>query len=338
MPMLDIFDDEAFSAIELSDAISVVPNSYGRLGELGLFAPKPVRTDKVAVEIKNGVLTLLPQTQRGGPATQNTRSKRAMKSFTIPNFALEDTIHPEDIQGVRAFGQESELDGVMSVVNERLVEMSNKHDITEEWLRAGALRGVIMDSDGSTILNLFTEFGVSEHVQFFNFASDTSDIPGLIKSVKRHIETNLKGDTMRGIRALCSPTFFDKLVAHPLVREAYIYQQGQSVLRDDLRAGFTFQGITFEEYIGTATDEAGTSRPFIAEGDCRFFPEGTSQSFRTYYAPADMMGFVNTPGQRRYAAQERLDFDRGITLHTQMNPLPLCLRPALLVRGNIAAS
>lgn len=338
MALLNIFDDAAFSAIELSDAISVVPNSYGRLGELNVFPAKPVRTDKVAVESKNGILTILPQTQRGGPATQNKRAKRDLKSFVIPNFALEDTILPDDIQGIRAFGSETELDGVMSFTNDRLSEMSGKHDITEEWLRAGALRGTVLDSDATEILNLFTAFGVSEKEVFFDLSTDATDVGGKCEEVVDHIETNLMGDVMTGVRALCSRAFFKALIKHPKVHDAYLYQQGQTVLRNDMRKGFEFMGITFEVYRGQATDGDGNVRQFIADNDVRFYPEGTSQTFRTYYAPADMMAFVNTPGQRRYASLEPLDHDRGMNVHTQMNPLPICLRPAVLVRGDLAAS
>ncbi len=44
------------------------------------------------------------------------------------------------------------------------------------------------------------------------------------------------------------------------------------------------------------------------------------------------METVNTPGLPRYAKQARMKFDRGVELHTQSNPLPLCVRPHLLVK------
>ena len=41
---------------------------------------------------------------------------------------------------------------------------------------------------------------------------------------------------------------------------------------------------------------------------------------------------VNTLGLPIYAKQESRKFDRGTDLHTQSNPLPLCLRPSVLVK------
>lgn len=334
MPMLDIFNDDAFSTQELTNAINVVPNSFGRVGELGIFAQRSVSTTSVMVEVNNGVLNLLPPTLRGGPATKNKTGKRQMRSFVIPQFALEDRINAEDVQNVRAFGSETELELVQDVVNERLMEMSNKHDITLEWLRVTALRGVIKDDENNDILNLFTEFGVVQKEVDFVLGTGTTDVAGKCREISRHIELNLKGDTMSGVHALCSPEFFDKLVKHATVKDAYIYQQGQNVMRDDMRKKFVFQGITFEEYIGSATDRDGTERKFIPAGDARFFPVGTNSTFFNYFAPADFMETVNTRGLPKYAKQAvDSQFQRFVDLHTQMNPLPICLRPALLVRG-----
>jgi hypothetical protein len=335
MPMLDIFNNDAFSTSELTNAINNVPNMYGRVGEIGLFAPRSVTTTQVMVEINNGVLNLLPPTLRGGPAAQNKTGKRSLKSYVVPQFALEDRILAQDIQNVRAFGSETELEMVQDVVNERLIEMSNKHDITREWLRVGALRGTVMDDTGAVILNLFTDFGVTQKVVDFVLGTAGTDVQGKCREVKRHIEDNLKGDVMSGVHALCSPEWFDKFVAHPNVKDAYIYQQGQNVLRDDLRSRFEFQGITFEEYRGTATDKDGNERKFIPAGDVRFFPLGTRSTFFDYSAPADFMETVNTRGLPKYAKQAvDTQFQRFVDLHTQMNPLPICLRPAVLVRGN----
>lgn len=338
MPSLDVFSGDAFSTLELTDAINVLPNSYGRVGEIGLFggSPRGVTTTSVMVEINNGVLNLLPSTVRGGPASQGTSGKRKMKSFAIPNFSHEDFVLADDVQNIRAFGTQTELMGVQDKVNEKLATMRNKHDITREWLRVTALRGVILDSDGSTLLDLFTDFGVSQEVIDFELDDDTTNVEGKCHEVSRHMEDNLLGDTMSGVGAFCSPEFFDALTLHPQVREAFLRQQGENFMRNDLRKKFVYQNIVFEEYRGKASDIEGNVRNFIPASDVRFFPLGTNSTFREYAAPADFMETVNTPGLAFYAKQERMDYDRGVSILTQMNPLPLVLRPALLVRGHVS--
>ena len=80
----------------------------------------------------------------------------------VPHIALEDTILADEVQNVRAFGSESMLEGVQAVVNQRMSEMATKMDATLEHLRIGAIKGQILDADGSAVIyDLFTEFGVT---------------------------------------------------------------------------------------------------------------------------------------------------------------------------------
>ncbi len=59
-------------------------------------------------------------------------------------------------------------------------------------------------------------------------------------------------------------------------------------------------------------------------------------TFETVFAPADFTETVNTIGKEVYAKQEPRKFNRGIDLHTQSNPLPICYRPGELVKGTVA--
>ncbi|MFP3025414.1 MAG: major capsid protein, partial [Wolbachia sp.] len=160
----------------------------------------------------------------------------------------------------------------------------------------------------------------------------TTDVKRKCLEVLRHIEDNLSGEYMTGIHALVSPEFFDALTSHAKVKEAYERWQEGAALRNDMRSGFTFCGITFEEYRGQATDPEETVRRFIERDTGHCFPLGTASTFTTYFAPADFNETVNTLGQPLYAKQEPRRFDRGTDLHTQSNPLPMCHRPAVLAK------
>ena len=141
---------------------------------------------------------------------------------------------------------------------------------------------------------------------------------------------------MSQIHCLVSPGFFDKLVTHANVKDAYRLWNEGIALRSDMRGGFPFAGVTFEEYAGEASIPDGNggwiTQPFIADGEGHAFPLGTLDTFATYYAPADFNETVNTLGQPLYAKQEPRKFDRGTDLHTQSNPLPICHRPGLLIK------
>jgi hypothetical protein len=196
----------------------------------------------------------------------------------------------------------------------------------------GALKGKILDADGSVLLDLFSEFDITEKTINFALSTPTTDVKAKCLELVRHIEDNLKGEYMTEIRALVSSEFFDALTSHAKVKEAYERWQDGAMLRDDMRSGFPFGGVVFEEYRGQATDPEGNVRRFIAANQGHAFPIGTLETFVTYFAPADFNETVNTLGKPLYAKQEPRRFDRGTDLHTQSNPLPMCLRPSVLVK------
>ena len=336
MSMLNPFSNDAFGAVALTAAINILPNRYGKLEEMNLMPPRPVRLRQIAIEERNGVLSLLPTAVVGSPGTVGKRGKRKMRSFIVPHIPHDDVVLPEEVQGIRAFGSEGELAALSDVLALHLQSMRDKHAITLEHLRMGALKGVILDADGSILYDLFDEFGITAKTINFELGTATTDVKAKCLELKRYLEDNLRGEFMTGVHVLVSAAFFDALTSHAKVVKAYErWQQGEA-LRSDQRKGFTFAGISFEEYRGQATDPEGTVRRFIADGEGHAFPLGTSQTFATYFAPADFNESVNTMGQPLYAKQDARKFERGTDLHTQSNPLPMCHRPGVLVKITVA--
>lgn len=334
MPMLDPFAADGFSLTTLSAAINKLPNRYGRLQELGLYPFKGLTTRSCEIEEQNGVLNLIPTLPWGSPATQNKSGKRKLRTFTIPHMPLEDAVQASDVQGIRAFGTENNVDPVTQRIQEKLQEMRDKMDQTLEWRRMGALKGIIYDADGTSVIyNLYTEFGITQKSTDFVLGTAGTDVRGKCMEVKRWIEDHLFGERMTTVRCLVSRTFYDKLVSHAKVTAVYQnWQAAQERLGGDMRSGFDFGGIIFEEYAATTSGSDGVAKPYITDQEGCAFPEGTVSSFETYAAPADFVETVNTIGLQYYAKMERQKFDRGMDLHVQSNVLPLSKRPEILVR------
>ena len=329
--MQNPFHSPAFSMAALTAAINLLPNRYGRLEALELFPIKPVRFRQIVIEERNGILNLLPTLPPGSPGTVGRRGKRTLRPFVVPHIPHDDVVMPEEVQGLRAFGAETEIETIASVMASHLDTMRNKHAITLEHLRMGALKGVILDADGSVLIDLFDAFQIPQRSIAFDLSNNATNVKAKCMAVLAHLEDNLKGEFMSGVRCLCSPEFFLALTGHPKVEKAFEHWQQGAILINDVRQGFTYAGITFEEYRGQATDAQGTVRRFIAAGQAHVFPLGSVDTFCTYVAPADFNETVNTLGQALYAKQEPRKFDRGTDLHTQSNPLPMCHRPGVLV-------
>lgn len=327
----NLANDPAFNVASLTKAINILPNKYGRLNQLGLMPVQGVATRAISVEEQNGVLTLLPTKPVGAPGTAGKAGKRKVRSFIVPHIPHDDIVLASDVQGVRAFGSQDQMQTVVTEVNNKLQAMRNKHDITLEHLRMGALKGIILDADGSTLYDLYTEFEITQKSVDFVLGTAGTEIREKCAEVVRHIEDNLLGEVMTSVRCLVSKEFYDKLVKHATVKDAYKYFNQTQNLSGDFRKGFTFGGITFEEYRGSASD-GSTTRRFIADGEGHAFPEGTTETFQTVVSPADFNETVNTIGLPYYGKLEQRKFGRGYDLHTQSNPLPICYRPGVLVK------
>lgn len=339
MQVLDIFNDDAFSATTMTETINIVPNDYGRIRELGVFRDEPIPTTTVAVIYENGILNLLPTRERGGPPSLAMPTKKGARHFGTFHIPHDDLVRGDDVQNLVArVAAGNQLEAVVTFVNRKLITMRRKHAITAEHLKIGALRGEILDSDGSSLLNLFNEFGVVQKTIDFVLGTAATPVGSKITELTGQMEDNLQGEVMSSVMVLASPEWFDKFTSHTKVEDAWRYYDGQNnPLRDDVRRRFVHKGVTFEEYRGAAQylQEDGTyaTRRFIPAGEAIAFPMGTQETFEMYWAPADFMDTVNMLGEQVYTRQA-LDpeFQRWVKLHSQSNPLPMVKRPTLLVR------
>ncbi len=326
--MLDIFKGDAFSTVSMTDAILKRPHKPGRLGALGLFRSRGITTTTAVVEEKNGRLSLITTSPRGGPASTIGNERRTARSFVVPHLERDSVVMADEVQNVRAFGSDDQAQGVQAVINERLTDLRAMHEVTLEHLRMGAIKGQILDADGATVLfNLFTEFGVAQQTQAMALTTATTDVRKKAVEIARMIEGELGAEPVSGYRAFCGDAFFDALVGHAKVEASLQYQESK-LLRTDLRAGFEFGGITWENYRGSV---GGVT--FVGTDDAYVVPEGTG-IFSTYFAPADFLETVNTVGLPVYAKiaiDEQLQ--RWAKVHSQSNPLALCLRPRAVVKA-----
>lgn len=335
--MLDVFTSDAFGVINMTAAINRMPYTPSYIGSLNLFTEQPITTDIAVIEYAMGRLQLLQTGQRGGPSRNTTNSKsRKVRTFKVPSVKNQSQLLADDVQKVRAFGSETELQSHAALVNDRIQDMRLAHELTHEYHRAGALCGIVLDADGSEIVDLFDEFGLTEDSYTLSLAADAGTLKAAVREIIRDIENELGAIPYKGITALCDDEFYDKLLKSAGVEQAYDrWQDGQfrrdQQGRDD--GGFTYLGVTWVNYRGKVASTTFLQGTNVA----RFFPTGVKDLFVCPVAPADYVETVNTRGKLLYAKQERMKFDRGIELESQSNALFMCTMPGVLKKGTFGA-
>lgn len=323
---LDVFKGDAFSLMSLVAAINKLPYVPTRLGNMGIFAEEGVSTLSVAIEMQNGVLTLVPTAPRGASGAVKTVERRNIRDFRPVHLPQRVSVMADEVSNLRAFGKETDEETAMGLLTKKMAIARRDLDVTHEWQRVGCLKGQVLDADGTTVIyNYFNEFGVTQSTQAWALSTSTTKVLQLCIALKRMIEETLGGVYNSGVTVECSAEFFDAFTSHAAVTEAYKYQMSQQ-LRSDMRDGFEFGGIWWEEYRG----KVGGTR-FIAANKAYAFPTGVPELFKSIYAPAPYMETVNTMGVPFYAKQNMFDYDVGVEMQVQSNPLHICTRPDAIV-------
>ena len=336
MATLDIFNDDAFSVTSLSQTITDIPDVPTKLGDKGLFAEEGISTTVIMIERQGSSIKLVPAAPRGGvrePVALGPRKLFPLQAIHLPQSW---SVLADEVQGIRAFGSETEVEQVQRLVQKKIAVAKQSMDLTHEYQRVGALKGLVKDADGSTLLDVYDAFGMTQQTQFWDIAvAANGDPKASIITLKQMIQAKLGGRTFSKIRVICSLGFFTKLVQNTKMIKAWeLWNAGAYQRTDQVHGGdFEFAGVVFEIYSG------GTSAgDFIEDGFAYAYPEGVTGMFQTKFAPADYMETVNTEGLPYYARQEPMPFNKGVTGECQSNPIHFNSLPECVIKLSVAAS
>lgn len=339
MAHMDIFNSDAFHALELTAAVNKRPHLPSFLGNLGLFTPKPIRTEVASFEQKSGTINLIQTSPRGAPLATRTRDARTLRDLRAPRIATADTIHASELASMRAFGSESELAVVQAEVSQRLESLRSDVALTWENMRLGAVQGIVKDADASTLYNLYTVFGVTQPDELDFDLDNASPASGAVRKkcaemvrASKRAAGNAWIEGRTYLMGLADDTFWDQLIAHSEVRGTYLNQAEARDLRLGSDFGqLTYGGITFVNYRGT--DDNSTTK--VPTGTCKFFPvNGAPDLFQAVLTPGEFFDTINLPGQELYALTIP-DLKRNAYVQIEMYSYPLfvCTRPLALQRA-----
>lgn len=335
MATFDIFNDDAFSVSSLSQTITDIPRVATRLGDSGLFTEYGISTTSMMIERQGSSLKLVPAAARGGVGEPVKLDGRSLINVSAIHLPQTGAMLADEVLNVRAFGKETEVEAVEKRVKTKLAKMKSQLDLTIEHHRIGAIKGQVLDADGTTVLlDIYNMFGMTQETQFMILGTASTKVKQKVLGIKRMIAAKLGGRSFTGVHVLCSQSFFDDLTGHATVEKAFeLYNENSYARNQQSGSIFEFGNVTFEEYSGGI----GTHN-FIPDGLAYAYPTGVTGLFQTAYAPADYMETVNTEGIPYYAKQEVMRFNKGVELESQSNPINFCTLPETVIKVSSAAS
>lgn len=260
MANLNIFQQDPFRTITLTAAIEKVPYVPDGLEAMKIFEDKPIRTEELWVEQRQGSLVIVPFSDRGAPGIQRTTEQRNARAFKVPRLRMEDTITARELMGIREFGSETELMQIQKETARRLVGPTGLRTnlrYTQEFHRLAAVQGLLLDANGSVKFNWFNEFGITANptVAFNLLANTPRTLRPLCANIVRTMKRKAQGAFIEGrteVVALCGDAFYDNFVTHTDVEKTYANWLSAAALRDGTAfKEMQFADITWINYRGS---------------------------------------------------------------------------------------
>jgi hypothetical protein len=334
MASMNAFKTDAYGMTSLSRAVDKMDYKPSLLGELGLFQPRPVSTRDIFVEKRNTTLSLVPTSAIGAPPRNEPKDKRSATTLRTVRLADAFTMYAEEVTGIRGFNSENEMQNLQAEYARRAAIVRQNMELTMEHHRLGALQGILLDSDNTTVLyNYFTEFGVAAPAEIaFDLGNAATDVRQKCKDVVRAMARSSRGayTPQTQTHALCGDSFYDELINHPNVEKFYLNWTAAEALRTSGNPfeAFTFGGITFHNYRGT-DDNTTVAVPTTK---AKFFPVNANGVFDAVWGPGEFGPYVNMPGQEIIAMNLMDPSGReAFVTHEQYSyPLFMCVQPEVL--------
>ena len=348
--------DCPYTPVEITNIVNRMPNSYGIISGLNMFAFKGIAGTKFGIEEINGdaCSALVPTAPYCCDYDPNANDVpgRTFRYIDVPHTPLNDAVRACDISGMSASGNLG-LDQSFQTIDDEVIErnalMRGKMEMTLEYRYLSALKGVIYDADGATkILDLFQHFGITQTVVDFEFTNPDFDVLAACRQVIRAIRDAGHQIGFNQVRAYVDAGFFDALVQHPSAIDIWkrcceMSARAMDDMNQTVTPRFFFGQILFVEYHEQAchprainnVDGVKAAVQFLSPATGIAFPLGITgqRLYELVGAPKQALDTVNRTADRLYYADIRPN-RRGtaVELELEMNALPIVKQPGVLIK------
>jgi len=268
----------------LAGIVENIPHTPSRIQELSLFTPDFLMGTGVDFDVEDMVLALVDPVARSASASQVAADPRAMVHFKASSFKRSARITEAEIRDLRKLGS-AQFEAAKSAMARKLRKPVLEARAFREFQQLGAIKGIITDSAGNPISDIYTKMGKTKpedtYLDLDNLVGD-GDFNTLCSQIVDKIADELGEGNFDHVHCWLTSAQMQKIANLAECRETYRYQQGQAFLQARKGYGtvFTYGGVTFETYRGKF---GGVD--FLAADELVFFPVGAG-NFYAGYAPS----------------------------------------------------
>lgn len=327
--------------VDFTTAINKVPRAWNLLDSMGLAETQGISTLTAAVDVIQERDGQIGDKRRGSNRQEVGAESVITKHLSTSFFPLDSALRPQDVQNLRKFGTENDLDTMGDAAMRAMERIRRLQGNLREKALMEAIKGSSYSPNGTTeVYDYYSVFEVSalQKTVFFDLTNTASDPLAKAEEAYGHIIDNAQDSAASyEVVALCDRAFFTKLLANDTFMQAYLYTQSQvNPLRD--RVGgtgpyrqFSHGGVLYIEYVGKFNGV-----PLIPVDTAYFLPKGIEDMFNVYHSPADTIADANTVGQELYMWTE--ETRRKLVVESETSFIAVNARPELVITASSNAS
>lgn len=328
--------DNIFKSRALTTAVNIMKPATTRILDVLFGRKKRELTDRLAWDIRSNSEKIMKSVSVYGPATVADKTGKKTVTVEAPRFPEKRFIPAADLNAMRAFGEQVAPELMRERVANEQYDMRQKIDRTREFMAATALRGKVIDAEGTVIVD-------------YNFAAN--HIPVLAGNA---LWTDAASDPLANIRAwkkligqalgnvtswfaFSGSSAMDALLDNQKALELLKYTVGRQLAEEGRVSSLA--GVAIEEYFGSYVDDNGDRHDMIEED--KFILIGMAPDVAgEHYSPVidlKASGGVGS-GQKAdlFFSKSWEDEDpSGRWVKVESRPLPVLYRPECIVYATV---
>lgn len=329
----NVFTGDHFSPLAMTKVINEMPHEPKEMGKWFNWAIDESFSTDVSIEKETGQIYVLPITPRGGVLPQAKKPSRGAVKIEIPGFGEQDVILNSSLLGLRETGSvslmqlETEREKSLRMIQRRIL-------LTQEFARAQALRGLLVDADGTVVQDLCAILEKQQQEITIDLTAAGTDVNDELVAAKELAEDAMIGDfNVTGYKLVTGKRANRYLRTHGSVKDAFRDPINLVYLRKDNR-----DGIILADDVNVVSYGRGKV------GDLIFLDEGADANYgvgylvpeaegfaNTVYGPSDHEDFFGVP-QEFYASREMLKHGKGVEIQGESFQLNYFADPSAIIR------
>ncbi|WP_347138883.1 major capsid protein [Paracoccus sp. SSK6] len=300
------------------------------------FTVGRLRTRSAMVERGATGLKLIDPGALYQPAPAASDHKLVRGQYTISAVKLGRVVSfsGEDIQDVRAFGTEDELETFEQVFNRDTATIRRWLEHTHEFQRGNVLKGRQVDSEGNLLFDFFGAAGVTapQSVAIDYDTASRRQLQNLVADVVDYSRDGLGAgaDDAQRFVMLHGKNDWRRFRTCDAVAALYDRYQDGAVNR----AGATGQRAPFELFDVAHLPYYG---PSLGADEWQLVPV-VPGLLRTDFTPLDNPETANTLGLPGYATPHATPFNKGVQVEIASLPIHYITNPAAVIGGTSTGS